>query len=82
MAEVIEDMPFDSSNAKKYPWDEWLDGRIWKLTRGSDFSISAVNMRTTIYARALRRGLRASVSVKEDSTIIVMQAKPKEESAK
>lgn len=35
MAEVVEEMPGLSTggNHNKYPWAEWLDGRVWKLTQ-------------------------------------------------
>lgn len=36
MAEIVEQMPQIRGRGKppKYPWDEWLDGSIWRLVRG------------------------------------------------
>lgn len=31
----------------KYPWDAWLDGRIWKLVPGVDFTCKVNAFRTT-----------------------------------
>ena len=33
MAEVVEEMPGLTArgNAPLYPWDQWLDGRVWRL---------------------------------------------------
>lgn len=36
MAEVVDEMPSgrESTNDQVYPWSDWLDGRVWRLTQG------------------------------------------------
>lgn len=35
MAEVVDEMPqmVTGDSGGKYPWEQWLDGRVWKLTQ-------------------------------------------------
>jgi len=54
----------------KYPWDQWFDGRIWRLVKGEDFDVSEVNMRSSIYVAAKRLGKSATVSVQPDALYI------------
>lgn len=39
MAEVVDSFPL-AGYARKYPWESWKDGRIYKLERGVDFQSS------------------------------------------
>ena len=45
-----------------YPWDEWLDGDIWKLTEGVDFLTHPLMMERIIRTRATTR--RAKVQLR------------------
>lgn len=74
MAEVLESFTFrpDAKGFKKYPWHEWMDGRIWKLCRGVDFECDPKSMRTQISVYARRKGLRTRASIAQDN--IVFQA--------
>lgn len=42
----------------KYPWSEWLDGTIWELTRGEDFTVKNSHMQQACGYAAKRRGVR------------------------
>jgi hypothetical protein len=38
MAERLESFRFFGKRTRKYPMAEWMDGSIWKLRRGEDFT--------------------------------------------
>jgi hypothetical protein len=50
MAEIIDKIPeiIDKIPARggrlSYPWDEWFDGQLRKLTAGEDFSVKVHSM--------------------------------------
>ena len=31
----------ESKGRNRYPWTDWFDGDIWKITQGEDFDTSA-----------------------------------------
>jgi len=56
-----------------FPWDDWLDGRIWQLSMAEDF-IMTPSAFTTIAARAaLLRGLALRL-VETSRTEVALQA--------
>lgn len=57
MAHEVEALPGPGGRIAfdQYPWDEWLDGRVWKLVQGTDFHASATAMRTYVYRAAKTR---------------------------
>ena len=56
MAEQLKNYDFEARpGARLYPWKDWENGSIWKITRGEDFEIERDSMRTSLYVRA--RGL-------------------------
>lgn len=77
--EIIKEQPDPTS------WDLWLDGRIWKLIRGADFSIPSGAFRKLAILESKKRGLLVHVEIlpdgsnlasgKIDSDVIVLQAK-------
>jgi hypothetical protein len=77
MAEKIESYEFGRGRGK-YPWEEWLDGNVWKATAGEDFDISAENFKASVYAAATKKRLKARVAVTEDGNV-VWQAFPRDE---
>lgn len=75
MAEVIEQFPSEQRRAtRRYPWDDWADGRIWKLRRGEDFDANPDQFRNRLYSQAKKRGLeaRTSKTVEEDGTEVLV----------
>lgn len=57
MAEpMTSDVPSVQSRYK--PWDEWLDGRSWRLLAGRDFTCKPESLRVLATSAAARRGLR------------------------
>lgn len=60
MAKKIEVFDWDSAKKRsggggarpaKYPWDEWLDGSIWQLTGGEDFTGNVDAMRSAVQSK-------------------------------
>lgn len=64
MAEKLRSFDFDkpseitSSEKRLYPWDQWFDGDIWKLTAGEDFGTHPLMMERIIRTRAVNRGAK------------------------
>jgi hypothetical protein len=78
MAEILEDHNFSRNKTRSiYPYDEWLDGRIWKLLEGTDYEASLESLRACIYAAAKRRGVMVQTSAIMDGAGIVVQANKK-----
>ena len=78
MAQVLDEYDFStpstlSSTRRFYPWNEWLDGRIWRLVPAEDFSTSPLMMERVIRGTAVRR--KVSVTIRhEDDGCVVLQA--------
>ena len=49
------------------PWDQWLDGRVWELTRGEDFTSEPNYFKIAARRIARLRGgnLRANIDGKK-----------------
>ena len=59
MAKVVQsqDFPEVQRRHRKYPWDEWEDGRIWEITGdGKDFDVTPRYMQTQLHVRARHVG--------------------------
>jgi hypothetical protein len=67
-------MPRTRGRSSSYPWDEWFDGAVWKLTRGVDFPGDPHSFRTNAYAKARSRGLRLRAQVIDRGDAVVIQA--------
>ena len=72
MAERLDDFEW-SRAGKKYPWDQWFNGEVWKLTKGEDFTIRVDSMITSAYQIAKKRGVRVRVRRIEDEQALVLQ---------
>ena len=67
MAEIVDRSQLAVS---KYPWHIWLDGNTWALHHEVDFHVDPVSMRTMVYHKARRSGLRVQTRLRADSLII------------
>ena len=69
----------ESKGRNRYPWDEWFDGDIWKITRGEDFDAEPLMMERIIRTRASNKNHRAKVTLRHlpalngDAPAIVLQ---------
>jgi len=76
MAERLENYEFGKAAGRPttHPWDEWLDGSTWRITRGTDFDARPSSIRQEILQTAKRRGLEAETSVEGDSVVFRVKA--------
>jgi hypothetical protein len=65
MAKVVNEFDFRVRKSR-YPWAEWLDGQIWKLTNGTDFDCTPSAFGNAAYRYARRHGMTVRVCVDGD----------------
>jgi len=53
-----------------YPWDQWFDGAIWRLTPGEDFDGPVATFRSYCYRQAGERGYRLRTRRSHDGLYI------------
>jgi hypothetical protein len=53
MAERIQSM---TPRRGKYPWHQWADGAVWRISRGQDFDVSVISMLSALRAHANSAG--------------------------
>ena len=59
MARVLKSHEFGTrGGAAKYPWDEWMDGRIYEIKQGVDFDGKPAPFRAYLYQHAIRNGMK------------------------
>ena len=64
MAEKLKNFNFDQASTLTttekavYPWGDWFDGSIWKLTYGEDFETHPLMMERIIRTRATGRSAK------------------------
>jgi hypothetical protein len=79
MAEVLDDktpMPPPWG-----PWNEWLDGRKWRLVRGVDYNCDETRMARRARQAARRRGVRVIVRLSREMRHVYVQAVPIDDAA-
>jgi len=66
MARKLETFP--TFIRSTYPWDEWLDGSVWELTEGEDFTskIPTIRMNAKVQAKKRAGNVRTRVLKGED----------------
>jgi len=75
MAETLEQ--YDFSSAAQYPWDKWLDGRVWRLTRGTDFvKIKSGTMIQNANQAAKVRGGKVRTRKESDDAVVIQYYVP------
>ena len=65
MAEVLETLPeWARTRGRKelYPYEQWLNGQRWLLTKGTDYLSDTKACMATIRRAANSRGLKVSLS--------------------
>lgn len=81
MAEVLKEWDFSRTRERgsKYPWDEWTNGSIVKVTKGVDFESkpssfrSALQSQATKMAEKTKKPVKVKASVDEENGIVVFQ---------
>lgn len=66
MAEKVDSFEFLNRGERgKYPWNEWLDGSIWKLKAGDDFKTNEKTFQGVARVAAYKRGLSLKTNIHE-----------------
>lgn len=77
MATKLDSFTFTSFGRDAvYPWDEWLDGGIYKLVQGEDFDCKLNSIRQGAFQAARTRRMAIHTSVVDDGKALVLQAYP------
>lgn len=83
MAEVITafdpEVPVEHDRQQKYPWDQWFDGQIWRLTPGVDFENHSLVIERQIRTRASARKVAVHIQHGPDYAYLNIQATPRPE---
>jgi hypothetical protein len=45
----------------RHNWDQWADGRVWKIRQGEDYVALTQSMKARIYRYGRRHGLRVRI---------------------
>ena len=75
MAEIVDELPERKGKSNKYPWKDWLNGKVWKLTQGTDFTCSSQTFRGMVYSASHRKGLK--VITREEGNYVYLQCSGK-----
>lgn len=75
MAEEVFEFPAPFGRGRAYPWDDWLNGNIWKLAQGEDFEANMSNFRALVYLKAQDRNLTVRTQV--SAPYFFLQATPR-----
>ena len=62
MAKVLKDYKPPAYHGTEYPWEKWLDGQVWLLTKGEDFESTTRSFQISARRAALKRGMAISMS--------------------
>lgn len=55
---------------KRYPWDTWMDGHIWQLTAGEDFTCKPGSFAIQARRAARERGMRLRIRSLPDMVLL------------
>lgn len=76
MAEPLSTYEFRGrGRPTRYPWDQWFDGRIWRLTPDDFAGTTPIKFRQAALSAASRRRLPVKTRIEGDT--VVMQATPR-----
>ena len=77
MAEVLTEWPTIVRTRKaKYPWDEWTNGEIWKVSKGDDFDSEPKTFVQGLYAHAKRHGGKVKVGTLGEDAVVFSFSNP------
>lgn len=65
MAQVVQSMPRPKYGPIQHDFLDWMDGQIWQLDRGTDFTCEPESMRRQLNRYAKSKGL--TLEVHQDS---------------
>ena len=71
MAKVLKDFPVRAGKNSRYPWDEWLNGRVWRLVYGTDFHVTSHSFLGSLSYRAKRSGIKVRTQHDGNDALII-----------
>lgn len=72
MAERLDEFEFlGPGGGRKYPWAQWFDGGIWKLSAGTDFTCSVKCFRNQVGSTAKRRRKIVQTQLVDERTLVL-----------
>jgi hypothetical protein len=76
MAERVDAFPVVTLRGRGngYPWDEWMDGSVWKLVQGDDFGATITNFLSSAWKEASKRGHGCKTHRDPDGVTVYIQA--------
>lgn len=69
MAKKVNEWP--TTARRRYPWEQWLDGEMWELERGTDFYNTPNAFRTQAYVAATARGVKVRTTAKKNGSLVI-----------
>lgn len=77
MARTRKTWPTETGEGRRsYPWTEWLDGSIWFLEAGRDYTCSTTAMRSQVGMRCNAAGLEYRTHRAADGSGLYVQTFP------
>jgi hypothetical protein len=70
MAQTIDSFEFSGRNAK-HDWDSWLDGQIWELEAGTDFTSKPSSLRASAVKQAGNKGKSLKFQVRDNGNVVL-----------
>jgi hypothetical protein len=71
MATPIPTFP-PRAKSTRYPWSLWLNGAIWQLRQGIDFTVTPKSFQSAAFARAKAMGKKLQTTISGDTITIQM----------
>jgi len=69
---------FPQAGTRRYPWDEWLNGEVWQLFKGEDYTAKTPTILSNARIQAKRLGgsVRTRTLEEQGRESLVLQFRP------
>lgn len=72
MARELDAFPEDLAGVRnKYPWDTWLNGKVWELEAGEDFVVKLDSFKGAALAAARSRNGKLRTARRGEKTLVI-----------
>lgn len=83
MAKVLKKFDFTPRGPQAiYPWSEWLNGKLWQLTEGEDYTCKTQTLVTMAKNQVGSKGQELKFQKVEGGVVIQCEGEPDEENGK
>jgi hypothetical protein len=76
MGKRLRSFDFGEQTRARYPWADWTDGSVWKITQGTDFTVALESMQTQLYLRGKAEDRSCRTRFQHDPEGIIFQFGP------